>query len=340
MAVTVNLINETCMHFRVHMPFTSTPPQLIGGCSLLQIMNVYRYSSTSALTRAISRIRSTSERLTGQSDVLVAQQAVRAKKEELREWRQKLTQATTSYEEVQRRLKGLYTKKAQVYQDQRRDVAAIQAVNDEEEDLLVSEQSCFLDLEHCQQKERECFEGLSDAIQESHEKERAKSDQMKYYSRLGSLMGAVFGFLGSNLFLRREIRQHNTKHAEKMNAIETTLLQMQNHESSTSKRTGSITSSNQEPIYPFKEVELKLTRAETKIDELNAKLKSNYAILERISSHLCLQAPTDNIPSDTLTVSTSQQSLKGHHISGKDDMVALAGVVAYSVLLAVLSLFR
>ena len=338
MAVTVNLINEVCMHFRC-ICHSRPRPLNSWSCSLLQIMNVYRYSSTSALTRAISRIRSTSEKLTGQSDVLVAQQVVRAKKEELREWRQKLTQATTSYEEVQRRLKGLYTKKAQVYQDQRRDVAAIQAVNDEEEDLLVSEQSCFFDLEHCQQKERECFEGLSDSIQESHEKERAKSDQMKYYSRLGSLMGAVFGFLGSNLFLRREIRQHNTKHAEKMNAIETTLLQIQNHESPTNKRKGSITSSNQEQTSSFKEVELKLTRAETKIDELNAKLKSNYAILERISSHLCLQAHA-HTPSDTLTVSTSPQSLKGHHISGKDDMVALAGVVAYSVLLAVLSLFR
>ena len=265
---------------------------------------------------------------------------VRSKKEELREWRVKLTAATDSYEQIQRRLKGLYARKAQVYQDQRRDLAAIQAVNDEEESLLMLEQSRLFDLENCQQKERECFESLSDAIQESHEKERANTDQMKYYSRLGSLMGAVFGFLGSNLFLRREIRQHNLRQAEKMEVIESAMLELeQTHKQknpatmNTSDSGGIASSSQYNTKHSIQGVEKTLKQAETKIDELSAEMKRNATILEKICMHLRLQ-----VPSATTVPKPSQQH--SSRDSQKSDMVALAGVVSYSVLLALLSLHR
>ena len=300
---------------------------------------LWRHSSSSALLRAMSRVKRSSEELTGHSDVLQAQQLVKAKKEELREWRQKLSNATDSYEQVQRRLKGLYARKAQVYQDQRRDLAAIQAVNDEEESLLQLEQSCFFDLEECQQKERECFENLSDAIQESHEKERAKTDQMKYYSRLGSLLGAVFGFLGSNLFLRREVRQHNTKQAGRMEIIESALLQLQKQEIRDTSQDGGVAS--QDEIKPplAEKVEQTLMLAETKLDELSGNVQENTAILDKICRHLHLHSPraattvTVHPTSEISQSSSSQESLQG-------DVVALGGVIAYSVLLALFSLYR
>ena len=298
----------------------------------------WRSSSSSALFRAVSRVKTTSEELTGHSDVLQAQQMVRVKKEELREWRQKLADATESYEQVQGRLKGLYTRKAQVYQDQRRDLAAIQAVNDEEESLLKLERSQFFELENCQQKERECFESLSDAIQESHEKERARTEQMKYYSRLGSLLGAVFGFLGSNMFLRREIRQHNRSQAEKMEIIETALLQIQRHETRTivEQREDAVSTSQDDVNLPIQKFEQALVQAETKVDQLSMAMNRNVAILEEICAHLRLQKPH---ATSTSTPSDLQQpiSIQDSHNS---DVIAVAGVVAYSVFLVVFSLFR
>ena len=223
-----------------------------------------------------------------------------------------------------------------MYQDQRRDLAAIQAVNDEEESLLKLEQSHFLDLENCQQKERECFESLSNAIQESHEKERTRTEQMKYYSRLGSLLGAVFGFLGSNMFLRREIRQHNKTQAEKMDTIETALLQIQNHETLTIKeqREDAVSSSQDDIKLTIQKLERSLVQAETKVDQLGVAVKRNAAILEEIYAHL--KEPTTTLVSSP---SDLQQPISIHN-SHNSDVVAVAGVIAYSVFLALFSLFR
>ena len=197
------------------------------------------------------------------------------------------------------------------------------------------EQSCFFDLENCQQKERECFESLSDAIQESHEKERARTDQMKYYSRLGSLLGAVFGFLGSNLFLRREVRQHNTKQAERMKIIESALLQLQKQEIPSNEDT-----SQQDGIKPplAEKVEQTLMLAETKLGELSGNVQQNAAVLDKICRHLHLHSPraetvTMHPPSEISQSSSNQESLK-------EDVIAICGVVAYSVLLALFSLYR
>lgn len=185
-----------------------------------------RYSTVS---RGVTYLKSITEQLTGHSDVLVAQKLVKQRKEELRRWRNELQEVSTIYEEVQQRLKNLYTRKTQVYQEHKRDVLALQAINNEEETLLFQEQTLSSKLEECKQSERECFESLSDAIQDSHERERAQSEKMKYYSRLGSVLGALFGFLGSNVFLRREVRKHNQTQAEKMNHLESFLQDLQTH---------------------------------------------------------------------------------------------------------------
>lgn len=177
----------------------------------------------SKAAKVVSYVRNTTEELTGQSDVAVAQAKVREKRNALKTWRQSVADATTGYEEVQHKLRHLYAMKTQLYQAQRRDLTALQAINSEEEDLLSEEQSLAEALDSVKQKERECFEALGDAILTSHESERAQSARMKYYSRLGSVLGAVLGFMGSNLFLRREVRQHQKLQEEKMDNFEKTL---------------------------------------------------------------------------------------------------------------------
>jgi len=179
-------------------------------------------------TNVVSYVRSTAEQLTGQSDVSAAQARVRERREELKTWRQSVADATARYEEVQHKLRHVYAMKTQLYQAQRRDLAALQTINTEEEELLSEEQSFVESLEVTKQKERECFEALGDAIIDSHEKERAQSERMKYYSRLGSILGAALGFLGSNLFLRREVRTHHRVQNEKMECVEEALKGLNN----------------------------------------------------------------------------------------------------------------
>jgi len=160
--------------------------------------------------------------------VSAAQARVRERREELKTWRQSVADATARYEEVQHKLRHVYAMKTQLYQAQRRDLAALQTINTEEEELLSEEQSFVESLEVTKQKERECFEALGDAIIDSHEKERAQSERMKYYSRLGSILGAALGFLGSNLFLRREVRTHHRVQNEKMECVEEALKGLNN----------------------------------------------------------------------------------------------------------------
>ena len=180
----------------------------------------------SRTTGVLTYVRNTTEELTGQSHVTLAQAQVRNKRNELKTWRQKVADATTRYDDVQHKLRHVYSMKTQLYQSQRRDLAALQAINSEEEELLSEEQLLGETLDSLKQAERECFEALGDSILDSHEKERAQSERMKYYSRLGSVVGAMLGFAGSNLFLRREVRQHQNLQTEKMENLEKTIEQL------------------------------------------------------------------------------------------------------------------
>lgn len=181
------------------------------------------YSTKARAPPLVSAVRRTAEELTGQNEVSLAQAEVREKREELKRWRQKVTDATNHHENIQQRLRHVYAIKTQLYQAQRRDLAALQAINTEEESLTSEEQSQTENLEKIKLQEKECFDSLGDAILSSHEKERAQSERVKHYSRLGSIIGALVGFAGSNLFLRREVRRHQRQVEEKMVEIEETL---------------------------------------------------------------------------------------------------------------------
>ena len=238
---------------------------------MASFVHLRRYSTT--FSRTVLSLKSTAEHLTGHSDVLRAQELVREQKAALQKWRNELHFARTSYESIQQDLRSLYARKTQVYQDQRRDLSALQAIHAEEETLLYQEQTLISKVESCRQKERESFEGLSDAIQQSHEKERAQSERMKYYSRLGSIMGAVFGFLGSNLFLRREVRVHNKRQVEAIEHMEVTLQNMQ-------LRSTDASAEGKAAVEPVESLEAQCTK------ELERKLEGGSTrVLESQSSH-------------------------------------------------------
>ena len=52
--------------------------------------------------------------------------------------------------------------------------------------------------------ERECFSTLSNAVRDSHEKERAQAEKTKYWSILGSILGTCLGILGTTINNRQD----------------------------------------------------------------------------------------------------------------------------------------
>ncbi len=174
----------------------------------------------STVSKLVNNVKATGEHITGRSEVFLAQARVDECKNALKTWRRKLTAASREYDEIQQQLKGLYTRKTHIFQQQKRDLSVLQSIHTEEESLLLNEQNTAAVVETCKLGERESFEALSDAIQDSHQKERAQSEQMRYYTRIGSLLGAFFGFLGSNFFIKREIKQHNLEQSKRLLQIE------------------------------------------------------------------------------------------------------------------------
>ena len=71
----------------------------------------YRYSS---ISKAADRVRSTTEQLTGHSEVLAAQELVGARRSELVRLRSRLSEGREGYEHVQQSIKALYARKTQV----------------------------------------------------------------------------------------------------------------------------------------------------------------------------------------------------------------------------------
>ena len=294
-----------------------------------QIMRfIAKRARYSTLSKAVNSLRVSGEKLTGQSEVLYSQNQVKQKKDELKVWRTELAVVTKSYEDVQMQLKGLYARKTQIYQDQRRELSLLQAINNEEETLLFEEQKLCSRVEECKLKERESFESLSDAIQDSHEKERAQSERMKYYARIGSLMGAFLGFLGSSFFVKREIRHHNTKQMERLEHIENSFQTLQ------SQSLGGVLQGREMTKHVdlekcVQQLEKQVSLSSDNIKTLVTEIRNFGKSLEsQNQSRLPFASP--GLPSNVVP--------RARFACQKSDSVMLGSVMSYSLVLAVLAL--
>ena len=63
------------------------------------------------------------------------------------------------------------------------------------------------DFQQHERQERECFAKLSNAVRDSHEKERAQAEKTKYWSVLGSIIGTCLGILGTTINNRMRMRE-------------------------------------------------------------------------------------------------------------------------------------
>jgi len=77
----------------------------------------------------------------------------------------------------------------------------------EEYEVLREEKRINAALTSAEQTERESFAGLSSAVRESHERERARAERTKYWSIIGSAVGAAIGIIGTTINNYRRTRE-------------------------------------------------------------------------------------------------------------------------------------
>lgn len=70
----------------------------------------------------------------------------------------------------------------------------------EEHSIIKEETTLKADLAELEIKEREAFSILSQSLRDSHEKERAQSEKTKYWSLVGSCIGALIGIIGELIY--------------------------------------------------------------------------------------------------------------------------------------------
>lgn len=77
----------------------------------------------------------------------------------------------------------------------------------QEHQVLKEEKALLEDFNQLEKRERECFALLSNAVRDSHEKERAQAEKTKYWSVLGSILGTCLGILGTTINNRLRMKE-------------------------------------------------------------------------------------------------------------------------------------
>eukprot|EP00118_Oscarella_pearsei_P009320 m.53422 g.53422 ORF g.53422 m.53422 type:complete len:280 (+) comp34250_c0_seq1:63-902(+) len=161
------------------------------------------------MQHSISKVRSFYEELTGLAQVIASQETVQAircelsdRRAEFRERRRELRQLQVQVQDIRRQIDGIP-----------RTHADFITLVTKEHSLLKTEQEIAGSCRTLEEKERESFDKLFEAVSESHSQERAYTDRTKYWSVIGSVSGTLIGIIGSTLVSRRrnkELKNHVT----------------------------------------------------------------------------------------------------------------------------------
>jgi len=122
--------------------------------------------------------------------------------------------------DIQKKIKDIHLELEKTHRGEDRYLVLVT----QEHQVLKDEKQNQEEFKQFEKTERECFSALSNAVRDSHEKERAQAEKTKYWSVLGSILGTCIGIFGTTINnrmrmneLRRLVSQNNT--VEEIRAI-------------------------------------------------------------------------------------------------------------------------
>ncbi|KAL3853174.1 hypothetical protein ACJMK2_016739 [Sinanodonta woodiana] len=146
---------------------------------------------------------------------------------EVKEAQHSVTQAENTYRELQEQRRTMQQQLSSIQAKLKAISAEIEKTNrgtdsyiklvTQENEIIKDEKIVINKLELFEEGEKQQFSVLSSALRESHEKERARAERMKYWGITGSVIGAVIGIVGTtvnNHMRMKELRQIVTTSAE------------------------------------------------------------------------------------------------------------------------------
>lgn len=172
------------------------------------------------------------ERVTGISEVRVAQDRVLESQKQFMTAQDKRRDVSVELRTIQNKLKDI---RNELLNTSRSDDRYIELVT-QEHALLKQENSIIDQVNYSEKEERDSFILLSTTLKDSHDRERIQAERTKYISIVGSILGTVIGIIGStvinawkmNEFKRMVLEAKvDTSNSVKSDQIKNLLLQVQ-----------------------------------------------------------------------------------------------------------------
>merc|ERR1719481_682700 len=115
--------------------------------------------------------------------------------------------------DIQKKIKDIHLELEKTHRGEDRYLVLVT----QEHQFLKDEKQNQEEFKQFEKTERECFSALSNAVRDSHEKERAQAEKTKYWSVIGSVIGTCLGIFGTTINnrmrmneLRRLVSQNNS----------------------------------------------------------------------------------------------------------------------------------
>jgi len=174
------------------------------------------------------------ENFVGLTEVKAAQARVVERERKFIEQQELRREVQTKITDIQKKVKDIHLELEKTHRGEDRYLVLVT----QEHQVLKDEKLLQDEFKMLEKFERECFSALSNAVRDSHEKERAQAEKTKYWSVIGSVIGTAIGIVGTTINnrmrmneLRRLVSQNNT--VEEIRAIGSELKEdFSSHQSS------------------------------------------------------------------------------------------------------------
>lgn len=135
------------------------------------------------------------ERVTGLSEVRVAQDRVLESQKQFMKAQDRRRDVSVELRTIQNKLKDI---RNELLNTSRAEDRYIELVT-QEHSLLKQENSIIDRVNYCEKDERDSFILLSTTLKDSHDRERIQAERTKYVSIVGSILGTIIGIIGSTV---------------------------------------------------------------------------------------------------------------------------------------------